>query len=117
MSLLQGWDKIPPEHGGRTPAAGDLILLQVRKPATVTGPPGWLALGEFTWTGDDGRDRTGHAFAKVIGPRELDPVFTTTEQQPDWEILGHAMTGYAPASENPPGSAVPWSPRQGSALS
>ena len=96
MSLVQGWDRIPPEHGGRPPAAGDLILLEVRKPATVTGPPGWTALGEYPWTDDDGRERTAHLFCKIIGPRETDPSFTTTDPDPEWEIRGHAVTGYAP---------------------
>src|SRR5260370_9545989 len=83
MSLVQGWDRIPPEHGGRPPAAGDLILLEVRKPRQVTAPPDWMDLGEFIWTDDEGREHTGHAFCKIIGPRELNPLFTTTAPSPD----------------------------------
>ena len=109
MSLVQGWDRIPPEQGGRPPVVDDLILLEVRKPQ-VTAPPDWTTLGEFTWTDDDGDERTGHAFCKIIGPREIDPLFTTTEPEPAWEILGHALTGYAPAGGEAPGSAVPWPP-------
>ena len=80
---MQEWDRIPPEQGSRPPAAGDLILLEVRKPRLVTGPPDWTALGEFTWTGEDGREHTGHTFCKITGPREIDPLSTTNEPSPD----------------------------------
>ena len=38
MSLTHGWDKIPPEHGGRSLCAGDLIMLMVAKPAPPATP-------------------------------------------------------------------------------
>jgi hypothetical protein len=95
MSLVQGWDLIP---AGRHPVAGDLILLEVRKPRQVAAPPGWSSLGELPWTDDDGWEHIGHVFWKIIGPREIDPVFTTGEPSPEWEIRGSAVTGYAPAS-------------------
>lgn len=77
MSLVQGWDLIPPEHAGRRLAAGDLILLEVRKPQQVTAPPDWTSLGEFPWV-DDGRKHAGHLFCKIIGPREIDPLHAAT---------------------------------------
>lgn len=97
MSLVTGWDQIPPERGGRLPVPGDLIVLEVRKPETdVIGPSGWTALGEFTWTGDDGAERTGSRYAKIIMPGERDPVFTSPRQVDEWEVHGLALTGYPP---------------------
>lgn len=94
MSLTVGWDLIP---GGRKPVAGDLILLAVRKPGPeAVGPPGWTRLGEYPWTDDDGSERTAVVFWRIIGPCEPDPVFTAAGVQ-EWEILGQAITGYAPA--------------------
>lgn len=108
MSLLSGWDEIPPERGGRPLAAGDLILLEVRKPAPpVTCPPGWTLLGEVPWTGEDGREHTGTAFCRFIGPpeKEIPPVFTAPGE-PEWEIRGHAIYGYASVSDGMAGSIV-----------
>ncbi len=109
MSLTHGWDKIPPEHGGRSLCAGDLIMLMVAKPAPpVTGPPGWIALGEFTWTDEHGTDHQGSAFAKLIGPpeKETPPAFSAAGAE-EWEIRGQALTGYAPIGDGVTGSAVP----------
>ena len=35
-------------------------------------------------------------------------MFTTNEPSPDWEINGHALTGYAPVGVEAPGNAMPW---------
>lgn len=106
MSLTQGWDLIPPERGGRQPAAGDLILLEVRKPGPgVTGPPDWTRLGEIPWTDDQGEEHIAVVFWKIIGPCEPDPVFTAAGD-PEWEIRGQAITGYAPAGGEAPGSSA-----------
>jgi hypothetical protein len=51
----------------------------------------------FTWTGEGGREHTGHPCCKIIGPRQIDPLFTTNEASPDWEINSQALTGYTPA--------------------
>jgi hypothetical protein len=113
MSLIHGWNLIgSPARGGRSLIAGDLILLEVRKPAPpVAGPPGWTALGEFTWTDNDGTEHQGSAFWKIIGPAwtETPPTFTA-EGTADWEVLGHAVTGYAAAGDGVTGSAVPSPP-------
>jgi hypothetical protein len=109
MSLTSGWDLIPGSAGGRPLAAGDLILLEVRKPPPpVTGPPGWGFLGEFTWTGEDGAEREGSVFWKIIGPpeKEIPPMFSA-EGAAEWEIRGQALTGYALAGDGVTGSAVP----------
>jgi hypothetical protein len=110
MSLTHGWDRIPESAGGRPLAAGDLIVLEIRKPAPpVTGPADWTPLGEFTWTGEDGGEHPGCAFWKIIGPpeKETPPLFRAGGAQ-EWEIYGSAITGVEPLSDA--GSAVPWAP-------
>src|SRR5260370_6180369 len=121
MSVGQGWAGIPPEHGGRAPAAGDLILLEVRKPRQVTAAPDWMDLGEFIWTDDEGREHTGHAFCKIIGPREINPLFTTTEPSPEGNTrprpyrlrpgrrrgARHRRAGILPCVARPPGLRRP----------
>lgn len=83
MSLIQGWDRISPEQGGRPLAAGDLVLLEVRKPAVIiAGPSGWTQV-------------TDRVFCKTIGPpeREQPPVFTA-EYAGEWEVYGCAVYPY-----------------------
>jgi hypothetical protein len=110
MSLMSGWDLIPPERGGRPLCAGDLILLLVCKPAPpVSCPTGWSLLGEYPWTDEEGRAHMGTAFWKIIGPpeKEMPPTFTAPGES-EWEIRGQAITGYTltgdPGLEWPGGS-------------
>ncbi len=106
MSLVAGWDQIPPERGGRLPAAGDLIVLEVRKPAPpVSALADWTLLGEIPWTDEDGTERMGTVFWKIIGPRETDPAFYA-EGAEEWDVHGYAITGVAPLDDE--GSGVPW---------
>lgn len=77
MSLFAGWDEIPPELGGRLPAPGDLVVLEVRRPqAGVIGPSSWT--------------RHGNVFWRLIGPREIDPVFYAAEAA-EWDVRGYAI--------------------------
>ena len=111
MSLTQGWDRIPPEQGGRSLIAGDLILLEVRKPAPpVTGPSGWTLLGEVPWIDETGAEHTATVFWKIIGPpeREQPPMFTA-QYADEWVVKGQAVTGYATLDDGR-GSAVERSP-------
>lgn len=74
VSLTEGWDPWP----GRPLAAGDLVMLFVRKPDVIAeGPAGWA--------------RHGNGFVKVIGDpaAETEPVFSG--HAPDgWRVEGRA---------------------------
>jgi hypothetical protein len=95
MSLIQGWDRIVTEDGGRPLAAGDLVVLEVRQPLPLAaGPPGWV------WA-------TDRIFYKIIGPpeQEQSPMFTAMCAD-GWEIQGYAITGEQIELSDGSGSAV-----------
>ena len=100
MSLTQGWDKISTEDGGRPLAAGDLVLLEVRRPAVIiAGPAGWVAA------------EGNRVFWRIIGPpeREQPPMFTA-EYADEWEIQGYAIASDQIRPFDDSGSAVEWNP-------
>ena len=106
MSMVAGWDLIPAERGGRLPCAGDVVLLEVRKPGPpVTGPAGWEGPVAGTWNDEQGREHPGSMFWKMIGPHEMDPTFHAPKAA-EWEVHGYAVTGIALADGS--GSGVPW---------
>jgi hypothetical protein len=82
MSLTHGWDQIAGKDGGRPLAAGDLIMLEVRRPSAVAGPSGWTAAGG------------NRVFWKIIGPpgKEPPPAFYAAGAE-EWEIQGYAIAG------------------------
>ena len=99
MSLTEGWDRIATKDGGRSLAAGDLVVLEVRKPLPIAaGPPGWV------WA-------TDRIFYKIIGPpgQEQPPMFTAACAD-EWEIQGWAIAGTEIRPLDDSGSAVEWNP-------
>ena len=106
MSLMTGWDQIP---GGRRPIPGDVVILEVRKPETdLAAPSGWTALGESTWTDDEGTEHAAHLFWKMIMSREPDPMFHSPSYTGEWEVHGAAFSGYAPIGDGVTGSTAPF---------
>lgn len=86
VSLTQGWDQVPPEQGGgRSLAAGDLVILAV---ATSPDEPVICPSG---WT------QNGHAFWKIISPAELNPLFRCRKPVL-WAWQGQAYAGLASSS-------------------
>ena len=81
VSLTAGWDLIPPEQGGRSLCAGDLVILVVTTDPLeeIICPSGWTQNGD-------------HAFYKMIGPAELNPLFRT-RRPVRWLWQGRAYTG------------------------
>jgi hypothetical protein len=66
----------------RTPAAGDLVILSVLKPASVlAGPSGWTAV-------EDGR-----SFWRIYGPREPETVTFHARGVREWEVKGWVVQG------------------------
>jgi len=99
MSLIQGWDLIKAEDGGRPLAAGDLVVLEVRKPLPIAaGPSGWV------WA-------TDRIFYKIIGPPEQEqPPTFYAEDAGEWEIQGYAIASDQIRPFDDSGSAVKWNP-------
>ena len=95
MSLIQYW--VGTDGAGRPLAAGDLVMLEVRKPLPVlAGPSGWV-------------QATDRIFYKIIGPPEGEqpPVFCASGAA-DWEICGVAVAGDQITPLDDSGSAVEW---------
>ena len=82
------------------PAAGDLVLLEVRRPAVVlAGPTGWVAA--------DGN----RIFWKIIGPPGSEPLPTFHADCADgWEVQGYAIAGDQVRLPDGSGSAVERTP-------
>ena len=65
---------------GPAPSAGDLVILNVIKPAQViTGPPGWNVSPD------------GRSFWKVWGPSEQDAATFSAAGAVGWEVKGYAV--------------------------
>ena len=95
MSLIQYW--VGTDGAGRPLAAGDLVMLEVRKPLPVlAGPSGWV-------------QATDRIFYKIIGPpeREQPPTFYA-QNAAGWEIQGYAIASDQIKPFDDSGSAVEW---------
>lgn len=88
--LAQEWKALAEDWEPRTPIAGDLVLIEFTKPKhAVLGPPDWSEVP----LGADAGPEQGQVFWRMIGPAEIDPVFTCSVGALEWECKAVVVIG------------------------